>query len=42
MPYLSDWEKSVSEREGFTQTEKKKMILSAETVLGLRMTGTFF
>lgn len=39
MPYLENWEKSVAGRKGFTKAEKKRMLLSDETVLGLRMTG---
>ena len=39
MPYLDEWEESVSRREGFSSAEKSQMILSTETLLGLRMTG---
>ena len=39
LPYLDQWEKSVEAREGFTKTQKKQMLLSSETHLGLRMTG---
>ena len=39
LPYLDQWEKSVEAREGFTKTQKKQMLLSSETRLGLRMTG---
>lgn len=39
MGYLDNWEKAVKEREGFSDQEKKKMLLSAETLEGLRMTG---
>ena len=39
MPYLDDWEKCVKERTGFSN-EKRRMLLSSETILGLRMTGT--
>ena len=42
LPYLDQWEKSVEARKEFTKTQKKQMLLSAETRLGLRMTGTFF
>ena len=38
-PYLDEWEQSVKAREGFSNSEKKKMLLSQETLLGLRMTG---
>ena len=40
LPYLDNWEKSVESRSGFTNGEKKRMMLSHETLLGLRMTGT--
>ena len=39
LPYLDQWEKSVEAREGFTKTQKKQMLLSSETRLGLWMTG---
>ena len=41
LPYLDDWEKGVAERKGFTKTERNKMVLSTETLLGLRMTSMF-
>lgn len=37
--FLDKWERSVEKRKGFTEAEKKKMMLSAETLLGLRFTG---
>ncbi len=37
--YLSDWEKSVNERSGFTKTAMNSMLLSRETILGLKMTS---
>ena len=37
--YLEQWEKAVTGREGFTECEKKTMLLSAETVTGLKLTG---
>ena len=37
--YLQKWEDSVKQREGFTLSEKKKMLLSDETLEGLRLTG---
>ena len=37
--YLSDWEKAVKARLGFTEDEKRRMLLSQETLEGLRMTG---
>ena len=37
--YLEDWEKSVKGRPGeFTKTERNKMLLSAETRHGLKIT----
>ena len=39
--YLDDWEKAVKERKGFTDEQKKRMILSQETLEGLRMTGNY-
>ena len=39
LPYLDEWETSVSERSGFTKTERGMMLLSRETRLGLRITG---
>lgn len=39
LPYLDVWEESVNGREGFSDTEKKRMTLSTETLLGLRITG---
>ena len=37
--YLSEWEKSVNERPGFSKLAKKAMLLSPETRLGLKTTG---
>ena len=39
LPYLEGWKKSVQERNGFSDGEKKKMQLSDQTFLGLEMTG---
>ena len=39
LPYLNIWEKSVSFREGFKNSQKKMMLLSQQTRQGLRMTG---
>ena len=39
LPYLDKWEKDVQERTGFTPAEKKRMLISHETLLGLRMTS---
>ena len=41
LPYLDDWERSVNTRQGFSKAEKKRMMLSTETLLGLRMTGVY-
>ena len=32
LPYLDHWEKTVSEREGFSNAEKNMMLLSQETI----------
>ena len=40
LPYLDHWEKTVSEREGYSNAEKNMMLLSQETGDGLRITGT--
>ena len=37
--YLEQWETAVAEREGFTDAEKKTMLLSMETSTGLKLTG---
>ena len=37
--YLSEWEKSVKQRTGFTSSQKAMMLLSKETVEGLKITG---
>lgn len=39
--YLEKWEESVKKRKGFKDDEKKRMMLSEETLAGIRMTGTF-
>ena len=39
LPYLNSWEKSVQDRVGFTPKQKKRMLLSQETLTGLRMTS---
>jgi hypothetical protein len=40
--YLDLWEKSVEERPGFDNQQKKRMLLSAETLLGIRLTVKSF
>ena len=37
--YFAEWDEMVHGRENFTATEKKKMTLSKDTLVGLRMTG---
>ena len=39
--YLTEWESSVSSREGFSPREKESMLLSSETRLGLTVTGIY-
>ena len=41
LPYLDKWENSVEGRQDCSDADKKRMLLSAETRLGLRMTGMF-
>lgn len=41
MEYLDEWETSVGNRKKFTKAERKKMLLSEETLEGLRVTGKF-
>ena len=38
-PYLDAWQTSINRREGFSQRQRKRMILSTETLLGLQITG---
>lgn len=42
LAYLDEWEASVKARKDhdFTKGEKCKMLLSKETLLGIKMTGT--
>ena len=37
--FSQEWEKSVESREGFSRSEKNKMLLSKETRDGLKFTG---
>lgn len=39
MSYLEKWETGVASMEGHTKREKNRMLLSPETLLGLRMTS---
>jgi hypothetical protein len=41
LPYLKEWECSVMNRPGFTPAQRKKMLLSEETLLGLRFVISF-
>ena len=38
LAFLSKWETSVKEREGFSNKEKSQMLLSHETLYGIHMT----
>ena len=40
MGYLDDWERSVKERSDYSKMQKKMMLLSSETLLGIKMTGS--
>lgn len=37
--YIDDWESGVMNSKEFTVAQKYKMLLSQETLLGIRMTG---
>ena len=39
LPYLDGWEANVQGRKGLSIAERNKMMLSAETRLGLQFTG---
>ena len=39
LPYLEEWETSVNNRAQFSAAEKRRMLLSSETILGLRRTS---
>ena len=39
LAYLDEWERSVNGRPGFDAADKKQMLLSQETLLGLQITG---
>ena len=39
LPYLDSWEESVDSRPEFDPSQKKRMLLSTETLLGIRQTG---
>jgi len=40
LKFLHDWELSVQTREGFSNKEKKLMLLNDQTLLGLKITGS--
>jgi hypothetical protein len=42
LAYLDEWEQSVNGRTGFTVAEKRKMMLSRETIEGIRITRIAF
>ena len=42
LPYLDDWKKSVGERPGYMRAQKRRMLLSSETLLGLKITGAIY
>ena len=39
MPYLKEWEESVSNRKGFNKKDKQMMLLAKETRVGMTVTG---
>ena len=39
LTYLDEWERSVNERPGYNNADKKRMLLSQETLLGVRITS---
>jgi hypothetical protein len=39
LEYLKGWEEEVQKKDGYTALQKAKMILSHETLYGIRMTG---
>ena len=43
LPYLDAWEDSVKNRQGeFGDGEHKRMLLSSETLLGIRITSEYY
>ena len=42
LAYFKEWEDEVSAKEGYDQVEKARMLLSHETLEGLRMTGASY
>lgn len=41
LPYLDSWEASVSATSNYTAKQKKQMLLSTETLLGIRRSSNF-
>ncbi len=41
LPYLDEWERSVQALKGYKKGQKNRMLISKETMLGLRMTGMY-
>ena len=41
LEYLKDWEEEVKSKEGYNALQKAKMMISQETLYGIRMTGTY-
>jgi hypothetical protein len=39
LPYLDSWEKSVASRKEFSDSQQKMMLLSRETLEGIRISG---
>ncbi len=39
LPYLEEWELSTQKRSGFSKVAKKKMLLSSQTLMGLKISG---
>ena len=39
LQYLEEWETAVQNREGMTAAQRKSMLLSVETLTGLKLTG---
>ena len=37
--YLEEWESAVQNREGVTPAQRKSMLISVETLTGLKLTG---
>jgi hypothetical protein len=37
--YLEEWEESVKKRDGYSASERKRMLLSDATRLGLKLTS---